>query len=195
MSAMAKLGRHYCKARLLARRLARDAGGLALVEFALIVPVMITILLGTVEVSDVMTLSIRTINISGSVANVVARCSNVSTGDLNDIMRISDALLGRYARGPLYIEIVSVKADAAGAVTVDWSYDHNHRQPLAPGAVYTGPDASLVPANGTRVIATVTYRYRSPVAQYIHGAVSLQHTYIDTWRGTAAPLGATSCTY
>src|SRR5450631_280558 len=136
MSRLAKIRRIPRWLALQTRRLGRETAGFAAVEFAMIVPVMLIMMLGCVETSDALTVSSRMINISGSVADMVARCTNVDSANLNDIMRISDSLLGRYSPQSLYVEIVDVQADANGNVTVSWSYDRNHNQPLAAGAPY-----------------------------------------------------------
>jgi len=195
MTSFAKLRRIPRRLALQARFLARDAKGFAAVEFAMIVPVMIIMMLGCVETSDALTVSSRMINISGSVADMVARCSNVTTGDLSDIMRISDSLLGKYPYQAMYIEIVAVQADAAGHVTVSWSYDHNHGSPLAPGATYPGLPTGLVAPNGNLIITTASYRYRSPIGHFIHGQINLSHTAYNAPRAGPVLLGATACTY
>ena len=198
MTGLAKMKRMPRRATLLARRLARDISGFAAVEFAMIVPVMIIMLLGCVEVSDASTVALRMINISGSVSDMVARCTNINSSDLNDIMRIADELLGKYTRSNLYIEVVAVQADANKNLTVAWSYDRNRGQPLAAGSAYNGLPPGLVAANSTLIVATSSYKYRSPVAQYIHGAVSLSHTAYNPPRGNLPvtyAAGGTSCTY
>ena len=187
--------RQYRKARLLAKRLAGDIGGFAAVEFAMIAPVMIVMLLGVVEVSDASTVSVRVIDISGAVADMVARCTNgISTKDLNDVFRISDALMGRYSRMPLYIEVIEVKSDVNGVLTVGWSYDKNHASPLAAGSPYNKLPVGLLTPNGSIIVAVAKYKYRSPVGRYIHGVMTLQHTSYNLPRGSqAVNLGATKC--
>lgn len=165
-----------------AKRLRHDAGGFAAVEFAMIVPVLLIMLIGAVETSDALTVSGRMINISGSVADMAARCTAITSGDLNDIMAISNSLIDRYPSQNLYIEVVDVQADASNNLTVAWSYDRDHKQPLAAGTTYTGLSAGLVPPNGQLIVATATYTYHSPMGHFIHGAVKLSHTSYNSPR-------------
>jgi len=197
MIGLARMRRLPRKAAVLAKRLARDIRGIAALEFAMIVPVLIIMLLGCTEVGDASTVSLRMINISGAVSDMVARCTNINSSDLKDIMRISDELLGRYSVEGLYIEVVAIKADAAGALTVAWSYDRNGTQPLATGAPFSGVPPGLISPNGTLIISTSSYRYHSPIGHFIHGTIFLSHTAYDSPRVgpvTYTPSG-TSCTY
>jgi len=185
----------FARARALAKRIAGDTGGFAAVEFAMIAPVMIMMLLGVVEVSDASTVSVRVVDISGAVADMVARCTNgISTKDLNDVFRISDALMGHYARQPLYVEVIEVDSSAAGVITVGWSYDKNHGSPIAAGTPYNGLPVGLLAPSGSIIVAIAKYNYHSPVGQYIHGTMVLQHTAYNLPRGSQkVALGATKC--
>ena len=195
MSRLAKIKRMPHWLALQTLRLKRDAKGVAAVEFALMVPVMIIMMLGCVETSDALTVSGRMINISGSVADMVSRCTNITAGDLNDVMRISDSLIGHYSRQGLYIQVVAVQADANGVLTVAWSYDRNHHQPLAPGAPYPNLPQGLIGPSGSLIVATASYRYRSPMGHFIHGNINLSHTAYNAPRGSPVLLNNTACAY
>jgi len=178
------------------RRLRQDVQGFAAVEFAMIVPVLIVMLMGAVETSDALTVSGRMINISGSVADMAARCTTLTTGDLRDMMSISGSLLGHYSPQDLYVEVVDVQADANDNLTVAWSYDSGHSSPLAAGSSYSGLSPGLVPVNGELIVATATYNYSSPMGHFIHGRVKLTHTSYNSPRvGPIQFPSATKCTF
>jgi Flp pilus assembly protein TadG len=164
------------------RRLGQNVQGFAAVEFAMIVPVLIVMLMGAVETSDALTVSGRMINISGSIADMTARCTTLTNGDLNDMMSISASLLGHYSPQSLYIRVVDVQADANDNLTVAWSYDSNHASPVAAGSSFSGVSPGLVPVNGQLVIATSSYNYSSPMGHFIHGRVKLTHTSYNSPR-------------
>jgi len=193
---MSTLAKYYRRLTLQSLRLARDVRGFAAVEFAMIVPIMVIMLMGCVETSDALTVSSRMINISGSVADMVARCTTIEKSDLNDIMAISDSLLGRYTPQALYIEIIAIQADANGNTTVSWSFDHNQAQPIAAGTPYTNIPQGLVSPNGALIIAKATYQYHSPMGHFIHGNIALSHTAYNAPRMGAVTLSTTqACVY
>ncbi len=57
----------------------RDARGVSAVEFALIAPVMITLLLGSVELSDVMIADRKATSVASTTADLVAQAIQKST--------------------------------------------------------------------------------------------------------------------
>ena len=61
MRASSKLNRLTVYAQYSVRKLVNDIGGFAAVEFAMVVPIMIMMLLGSVEVSDALTVDGRII--------------------------------------------------------------------------------------------------------------------------------------
>jgi len=195
MSVLANLRRLPRWVGLQAQRFKRDAAGIAAVEFAMMAPVMIIMMVGCVETSDALTVSGRMVNISGAVADMVARCQNIETQDLNDIMTISDALLGRYPRWPLYIKIVDVQSDALGNMTVAWSYDKSGGHPLAAGAPYVGLPPGLISPSSSIIVATSSYKYRSPMGWYIHGYINLSHTAYNAPRGGPVQFDTTPCKF
>jgi len=197
MSGWMKFKRLPLKAGLMARRAMRDVAGVAAVEFAMVVPVMVVMLLGSVEASDALTVSSRMINISGAVANIVGRCNDVSSTDIKDIMRITDTLMGRYPSQPLNVQVIALHADALGAVTVAWSADRHGGQPFAAGAPYPHLPFGLINTNGNLIVATANYRYHSPIGRYIHGTINLGHTAYGPARNGVVngPAGNKSCTF
>jgi Flp pilus assembly protein TadG len=164
------------RASAFARKVSADVGGFAAVEFAMIVPVMIVMLLGTVEISDAMIVKRRIDMIGDTVSNAVSRCDSGTTltaADLKGLMRVSDSLIGRYSHQSLSIQIVSLVNDNAGNVVVDWSYDSSGGQPYGHGANYPGSWNGLVLSSNSLIVAKATYSYRSPVGQFIHGSINL----------------------
>ena len=157
------------------KSLIKDSGGFAAVEFAMIVPVMIIMLLGSVEVSDALTVDRHLNTIADSLSDLVARSPAVTAADLKDIMRIADSLLGKYPRQNLAMEVVSLEPNAGGVMQVAWSYDSKGGQPYAPGSTYPGSWNGMVSGANSLIVAKAKYLYRSPVGQFIHGNISLSH--------------------
>ncbi len=151
--------------------------GFAAVEFAMVVPIMIIMFIGTVEMSESYTLARRVVTISGSVADLVTQSDKVSDGDLDDIMRIADSLLAGYDPSRLEITIISVIADDRGNPKVDWSYDKSGGSPLAQDTPYMELPIGLLPPGGSVVVAKVKYTFRPPISQNIVGELDLQEDF------------------
>lgn len=175
-------------------QLASDISGFAAVEFAMIVPVMIMMLLGCVEVCDALNLQNRVSTIAETASLLVARCSSVSRGDLADVMRISDSIMGKYSEQALKIEIVAVQTDAANTTTVLFSQDRSGGEPYGAGSTYPKLPQGVIAQNHAGIIADVTYAYRSPFGQYIHGTILVHDNLAQVTRDATITLGA-QCVY
>ena len=177
MSIKSKLLKATLPLTLFVRTLIDDIKGFAAVEFAMIVPVMIIMLLGSVEVSEALTVDGRINIVADSVSDMVARSQTVTANNLRDLMRISDSLMGKYPTEGLKVEVVSLVADpATGVVTVDWSYNSGGSRPYVQGSNYPGVWTGMVSGGNSLIVAKAKYDYTSPIGQYIHGVIKLSHT-------------------
>lgn len=151
--------------RLLAltRRLRRDEKGLSALEFAIICPVMLTSLLGAVEVSNGMLADRKITLVTSTIADLTSQDRNVTNAEMNDIFAAGAAVMFPMGAGPLRMRISSVVADATtGATTVEWSSVSN-MTPRAAGSPVTVP-AGMVPAGSSVIFAEVEYLYTSGIS-------------------------------
>ena len=75
-----------------------DAGGMVAVEFALLIPVMLTMYFGTLETTNAMTAARRVTNVAQTAGDLTAQVTNVTTADMNDIFAASTAIVGQARR-------------------------------------------------------------------------------------------------
>ncbi len=76
MRSFMKFLQHFC----------RQQKGIAAIEFALIVPVLITIMYGVVETSRLVMVSQRVEKVSFSLSDIVAQSQNISVSDLDSLL-------------------------------------------------------------------------------------------------------------
>lgn len=93
------------------RRFRRDRKGVAAVEFALIVPLLLAMYLGTMEVSNGVALNKRVARMASAVADLVAQQDSVTKTDLEEIMKIGEAILYPYTADKPVITVTAVKVD------------------------------------------------------------------------------------
>lgn len=152
----------------LVRRARADKRGVAAVEFAMLVPIMFMLLVGTVEFSQALTIDRRVTQIASSSADLIARQKSITTSDIAGIMQIIDHLLRPYDTAPLRVTVLNVIADINNAAntTVCWSYEHNGGAgSYAKGATYPLP-AGIVEAGNSVIVAEVTYAYQPLIFEY-----------------------------
>jgi Flp pilus assembly protein TadG len=143
-----------------ARRLGMDERGVAAVEFAFIVPIMATLFIGSVELSQAITVDRRVTQAAHSTADLVTRTDRLCNTDAGDMMLVIEQLLKPYNSAPLAMSIVSVRADPdnPSTTTVDWSFSHNGGTTYSQGASYPLP-AGMLTGGQTVVVAEARYAY------------------------------------
>lgn len=173
MTAAAKISGLMRKAATHAARYATNTHGMVAVEFALIIPVMITIYFGTVETTNAMTASRRVTSVAQTAADLTAQVATVSTADLTDIFAASTAILTPFPTS-VKITITSVVASASNAssTTVAWSKTYGGATARATNSSVTLP-SGLTTAGSSVIMVEVSYTYTSPIGTFITGPITM----------------------
>ena len=158
------------------RRLRRDRSGMAAVEFALLVPILATLLLGTLEFSQALTIDRRVTQIASATADLVAQTDKITTSDFNDTMKIVEQLMKPNPTAPLKISLVAVLADSNSQVKVQWSCAYQGGTQYAQGASYSLPSNLVTPMTHV-IIAEVEYFYTPPTGKFLIGGVTLKEKF------------------
>ncbi|MES2254333.1 MAG: TadE/TadG family type IV pilus assembly protein [Pseudomonadota bacterium] len=158
--------------RKLATNCRRDQRGLAAVEFALILPILLMMFLGLIEFSQALGVRAEVINMSSTGGDLVAQKSAASGADLDTVFSAVTAMLFPNDASQATITISSVIDGGAGnSPKVAWSCSKG----LVPAALSKGsapspaiPAGFIVAGKGGSVIwSRVTYRYNSFLVYYL----------------------------
>ncbi|MCB1441961.1 MAG: pilus assembly protein [Methyloceanibacter sp.] len=144
--------------RRLARQVATERGGASAIEFALILPVLIGLYLGAVEINNALTIYRRTMQVATTAADLTAQVKSVTKYDIADIQAASKSILTPYSTSPLKIVISSVVADDNNVGKVAWSCA-SAGAARGTGTTYKVP-TGLTEANSSVIVAEVTYGFR-----------------------------------
>lgn len=185
-SLLARVVRRYAAMR----GFAGDRRGVAAVEFAFLVPVILFLLIGVFEVSRAVAMDRRFDLVTSMVADLVAREENISAADLNAIYNIAGQIMSPFDSSTLKISVIPVKAsptDAANtrvypATTNRPSY-HGGTQP-AKCASYS-LTSGLVPKGSSVIVVETQYNYTPVVVGYVLGST--------TWKDKAYASPRHSC--
>ncbi len=107
-----------------AQRIVRDQRGVSLIEFAMLLPLMLTLFVGTIEISQAVAIDRKVSIASRSVADLVAQVTSVSDTDMDNIKGAGKAVLYPFyspSTAKLGMVISSVKIDASKVARIDWS--------------------------------------------------------------------------
>ncbi|MGF1649967.1 MAG: TadE/TadG family type IV pilus assembly protein [Hyphomicrobiaceae bacterium] len=158
---------------------------MAAIEFAMVLPILFVMFVGTIELSQAITADRRVTQIASSTADLVARTKTIKRCEIDGIMQIVNHIIKPYSPADLQATIASVVADPnnAAQTTVAWSYHHNggYGSNLSPGNTYTLPEG-VVAAGDSVIVASVRYTYNptsTPVmfSHFITAAIPLTETF------------------
>jgi Flp pilus assembly protein TadG len=181
---MARLGR-LGPGRL--RLFAKAQGGLAAVEFAFVLPVMLTLFFGVVELSMAINCRSDVTAVASTVADLTAQSSSLAAADVTNIFNAATAVLYPYSVSNAKITITSIKYNTTTksltSGTVDWSCPYG-------GATRRSGTVSLpnglMTANGSVIMSEITYTYTSPTLKVITSPITMTNTFYTKPRRVAA---------
>ena len=156
------------KLRHLAQRVHENVQGVAAVEFAMIAPVLLMMLMGSIEYSQAITVDRRVTQAASVTADLVARAPSegVTAAQIDRDLAIVGQLLAPYDTAPLTLNIISIKAKAdpnnpdAVIYVVDWSRDNRGGTPYQRNSPppFGMPDGLLV-AGDSVIVGFARYTY------------------------------------
>jgi len=155
-------------------RLRRDNGGMAAVEFGMIVPIMFFLFVGTIEFSQALTVDRRLTLAASSTADLIARAPNsgLTPEQVDRDLKIIEQLIAPYDIQRLYVKVMSVIAAGtpgnpnALTYSVDWSRDNNGGTPHPRGQNYNDIPDGLLVAGESVIISEATYNYTPLIFNY-----------------------------
>ncbi len=163
--------------RLLLIRFAGDKRGMAAVEFAFIVPLMLALLFGMIDLASGVAIDRKVTLTARSLSDLVSQGAQVSQTDLKNFFGLGSAVMTPYpvTTATLAQTISAVNIDALKNVTVVWSYKGavnggtaTVSQGYNQGYVVTTIPASLLVPNTQLIWSEVTYSY-TPITGYVMG--------------------------
>lgn len=153
------------------RQLARDTRGVSALEFALVLPIMISMYIGAVEFSHALTVDRRVTSVASAAADLVAQSKQASSATVQDTFTAANSIMLPYSTTPITIVLTSVEADQNNDTTVAWSCGLNAAA-HADGSAFTLPTGLTQPFSSI-IVAEVTYSYTPPIGEFISGSINL----------------------
>ncbi len=169
-SAMARRFRKRCSLVLLKA----NEGGLAAVEFSLILPVLVLLWFGGVEITQGLSVDRHLNNLSSSIGDLVSRCKQVTESNMTNIFNIAPGAMFPFQTTGLQMRVSAVNIDSAQVAKIAWSRGSGISKYNAGTTLNTTVlPTSLRTPNTQIIIAEVYYPYTPAVGYVITGTVSL----------------------
>jgi Flp pilus assembly protein TadG len=161
------------------RAFARDRRGVAAVEFALVLPVLITLYFGTVEAADLYTVDRRVSTVASTIGDLVSRIDGTIDEDttLADYFKAANSIILPYSTTGLTQVVSVISVTAAGVATVVWSRGYNGGTARANNSSY--PLAATTQINqlargGWLVVAEVAYAHKPLYGLVVSSTINIK---------------------
>jgi Flp pilus assembly protein TadG len=173
------------------RHFRKAQDGLAAIEFAFVLPVMLVLFFGVVEVSLALLCRADVSIMASTAADLIGQESTTQTSDLSNVYGAAGTVLYPYynpgttgSQAPT-IRITSIIYNTATASTtsgkIAWTCSQSGSGSLTPttrniGDIVTLPQA-IMPASGSIIMAEIAYNYVSPTTQVITGPMNMTNVW------------------
>jgi Flp pilus assembly protein TadG len=144
--------------------LANDERGVSAVEFAMLLPLMLSLYLGAVEVSQGIGADRKVTLTARTVADLVSQVTSVNNSDMTNSLNAASTVMTPFPSSNLKVVVSSVTINADGVATIAWSDTLNGTK-RTQGSTVTLP-AALNVANSSLIWSEVEYKY-TPVIGYV----------------------------
>jgi len=180
-------------------RRAANKDGAAAVEFAMLLPILITLFFGVVETSLALLCRADVSIMASTVADLISQSDVLATADLSNVYNASGTILYPYydpsvaGSGKPTIRITSVIWDAVGQSAtvgkVAWTCTQSGSGTLSPGsrsvgATMTLPQALLTTGSSV-IVSEIAYNYASATTKVIAGPINFTNNWYTRPRRVA----------
>lgn len=181
--------------------------GVAAVEFAILLPLLISMFFGVVETSLALLCRADVSMMASTAADLISQVNAASTTDITNVYAAAGTILYPYydpsnGSAKPTIRITSVIYDTTSNSTtsgkVAWTCTQAGSGTLTPASRAVGDTVTLPQAlmttNGSVIIAEVAYNYASPTTQVITGPINMTNNFYTKPRRIAQIAAPSSCT-
>jgi Flp pilus assembly protein TadG len=168
----------------------KSESGAAAVEFALLLPVMITLFFGTVETTLALLARADVSQMASTAADLISQVNSASTSDISNVYSAAGTILYPYytggSTGKPTIRITSVVYDSSSSTPttagkIAWTCTQSGTGTLTPASRSTGSTVTfsqpLMTTNGSVIMAEIAYGYSSPTTKVITGTINMTNNF------------------
>jgi Flp pilus assembly protein TadG len=152
-------------------RFVEDRRGVSAVEFAMLLPLMVTLYLGSVEISQGVGIDRKVTLTTRTVADLASQVSSINNADMTNMLNASTAVIVPYDATKLKVTVSAVTIDANGNAKIAWS-DTRNGTAHSVGSTVTLPTALKV-NNTTLIWSEVSYAYKPTIGYVVTGTLNL----------------------
>jgi Flp pilus assembly protein TadG len=192
---MKSVRKTWYRARLAAAALAHDRRGVAAIEFAMIVPIMLVLFFGTVVFSSGVAIDRKVTLMARTFSDLVSQNTTVTTAQLTSFFNADSSIMTPYNPAPTKAVISELYVDPSTLrARVQWSNAYGGATARSVSSTVTTVPSSLLVGGSYLIFSEITYLYSPSVGYW--AAVNLNDVAFTRPRQQACVYlsPATACT-
>ncbi len=158
--------------------------GVAAIEFAAIIPVLLLLLLGSFDAGRTIAIYTKVRAATSTVDNVTNQYKTIHDADMQQILGATSVVLSPYPSAPIVVVVSQISIDLNGKATVSWSDAFNGT--ARPVGSSVNPPAGLATPNSTLILGEVSYGYTPQFGYFLTGPITLTDNLYVTPRSSAS---------
>ena len=176
------------------QRVLRDRSGSVLIEFALIAPILVSLLLGMFDLGPALLVRFKLASATQAVADIASQASTMQASDVVNFFSAGGDVMAPFSPSSLVLRISNIASDGQGGAFVYWSCGQGALAPfVAKSAVTSTPTGTAlsnllvlqagqsgsyttVATNTTFIMVESRYTFTPPAGLFIRTAQTLTNT-------------------
>ncbi|HUC66432.1 MAG TPA: TadE/TadG family type IV pilus assembly protein [Stellaceae bacterium] len=160
--------------------LGADAAGSVSVEFALLLPVLLTLFFGCYEASNLLLADLKVNDATQTAADLIAQTQTSYVLQTTDFTNFTSAAQQVMAPLPVTTQLKVAYASITyntGKAVIDWHYEVNGATPIAIASIPA--NLGINSSTDSVVVVSAQYAYTSPITYVLNHAYTLNNTSYD----------------
>jgi Flp pilus assembly protein TadG len=153
------------------RRFTRDRQGMSAIEFAVILPVMLSLYIGGAELGNGLSIQFKSSLAARTVTDLASQYISIDNTSMSSILNAASAVVAPYPSAGMTVTLSEVTTNSAGQGKVVWS-DSLNGTARTVGSSVTLP-TNLQTANITILFGEVTFPYTPSMGYVITGTINI----------------------
>lgn len=145
-------------------RFRSNSGGVAAIEFAMVLPVLAVAYLGMVNLAQMVMINRKVTQLTSTLSDLTARLQTIPTAEITNIFKAGETIMLPYSSAKVKMMIASIVIDANGIGRICWASGYNGATVPARGDAVSLPSSVKVPSTSV-IMARASYDFVPPIGK------------------------------
>lgn len=141
-------------------------------EFAILLPFMVTLYVGGVELGDGLAIQFKSTLAARTVTDLASQYTNIDNATMASILGAASSVVAPYSSSGMVVTVSEVTTDSKGKATITWS-DSLNGTARKVGSSVTLPTTLQTTASVSLIWGEVTYPYKPQMGYVVTGTINI----------------------